>query len=107
MTTHSEGDLLVHVTRVNETRGDCFYDEREPVEADLGIGDIFRHARREYGRCTGRVYVDTANGVRAIGWVFEKRERYEDDGNIFLAATWIVPERVTKPAQPTIVEYAS
>jgi hypothetical protein len=102
---HHAGDLLVHVTRVNETRGDCFYDEHEPVEPDTTNGDIFRLARAEYGRCTGRVYVDTEDGARAIGWVFEKRERYTDDGNVYLAATWIVPERVVEPARPTIVEY--
>lgn len=107
MTVHESGELLIHVSRVNEDRGYVFYDEREPVGDDLALGDIFRHSLGEFGRCTGRVYVDTANGVRAVGWVFEKRERYEDTNEPYLCTTWITPERVVKPAQPTILEYAS
>ena len=34
-------------------------------------GKLFRSLRREFGRCTGRVYVDTPDGTPdAIGWVF-------------------------------------
>jgi hypothetical protein len=53
------------------------------------IGEIFRGMSKEYGRCSGKVYIDTADGVRAIGWVFEKRVRYEDSKDTYLQEVWI------------------
>jgi hypothetical protein len=34
--------------------------------------------QKEYGRCTGAVYIDTSEGTKKIGWVFRKREEYSD-----------------------------
>lgn len=107
MKTHTEGDLLVHIARVNEDKGWTVYDEREPLddwwteldEHELR-GELYRHALREYGRCTGKVYVDTDDGAKAVGWVFVKREHYSEP---YLCTTWVMPERVTRAAMPTQV----
>lgn len=55
--------------------------------------ELFRNCQDEYGRCTGKMYVDekvfagtVAWGVvvppkyvtREVGWIFEKRMTYED-----------------------------
>lgn len=70
----------------------------EPVRIDLADtwmggdatpGDIFRASQKEFGRCISRAYIDTAEGVKAIGWVFVKRDRYEDTGETFLHETWV------------------
>lgn len=44
--------------------------------ADLGA--FYRACRKEYGGCTSKVYRDTRTGAVAIGWVFQRWERYED-----------------------------
>jgi hypothetical protein len=41
-------------------------------------GELFRACQREHGRCISRVYIDTASGTKAIGWVFEARRPYQD-----------------------------
>ena len=52
-------------------------DYYEPYTDDLG--QLFKSLRREYGRCTSRVYVDAPDGTAdPIGWVFEKQVEYED-----------------------------
>lgn len=52
-------------------------DWYEPYTDNLG--QLFKSLRREYGRCTSRVYVDTPDGTPdPIGWVFEKQVEYED-----------------------------
>lgn len=61
-------------------------------------GDLFRAMRREYGRCTGRVYIDTEDGVRSIGWVFVKREQYQDADESYLKETWVT----VHDAPPTV-----
>lgn len=53
-------------------------------------GDIYRWCVREFGRCTGKVYVDTDDGPIAVGWIFLKREQYSDaPDETYLHETWI------------------
>ena len=71
--------MLISETFVNLDKGYRF-GESEPYEPYTdNVGELFREMRREYGRCTGSVYVDTTDGkVKRIGWVFQKRMEYED-----------------------------
>ncbi len=55
----------------------------------LSVGEIYRWYVGEYGRCVGKVRVDTEDGrTLHVGWVFVKRDRYEDSGETFLHETW-------------------
>jgi folate-dependent phosphoribosylglycinamide formyltransferase PurN len=56
---------------------------------DATIGDIFRASQKEHGRCVSKVYQDTDEGIIAVGWVFQKRERYEDSRETYIHETWI------------------
>ena len=78
------------------------FGEAEPYETDcLTIGELYRAMGREYGRCTGKMYVEHAEGDRQRGWVFLKRMRYEDSprGETYLRETWVTvldgPDNVT------------
>lgn len=105
--------LLLHIARVNCDTRMRYMDEREPIagtifediDEDRLAGALYRHGVEEYGRCTGKVYVDTASrGTIHTGYVFLKRERYEDSNDTYLCETWLSVERVIAPAQPTTVE---
>jgi hypothetical protein len=53
-------------------------------------GEIFRYSQKEFGRCVSKVYVTRNDGEALhIGWVFEKKEHYEDTGDPFLHETWV------------------
>ena len=59
-------------------------------------GELFRANMREYGRCTGKVYVDDAEGkAHPVGWVFQKRIEYQDAHRLsagektYLQDTWV------------------
>jgi hypothetical protein len=52
-------------------------------------GKIFRELQREHGRCTGYIYIDTAEGARKIGYVFQKRREYSDSSDTYLSETWV------------------
>jgi hypothetical protein len=59
-------------------------------EDDPTPGNIFRWCRREHGRCISKVYIDTVeHGTVHVGWVFLKREKYEDCNDTYLHETWI------------------
>jgi hypothetical protein len=72
------------------------------------LGDLYRAMQAEYGRCTGRVYIDRKGGGSVpVGWVFVKRERYEGtpragEPRSYLREVWVsvhsAPDTVTRTA---------
>lgn len=53
-------------------------------------GELFRFCVTEYGRCVGRSYVDTDQGAKPVGWVFQARRPFEDDASqSSIIETWV------------------
>lgn len=68
-------------------------------------GELFKALRREYGKCVSKVYVDKLdNTVSAIGWVFQKLQKYEDCNKTYLAETWVTLHD-DKPTVDTTYHY--
>ena len=98
--------MKIETSYINRTEGYRFGDEVIDVddtifdpESPTLIGDIFRYSQKEYGRCTGKVHIDTRapgdpEGVysrsRHVGWVFESRQAYEDTGEPYLREVWVI-----------------
>lgn len=70
------------------------------------IGEVFREAQAEHGRCISKVYRDVplaqdiepytetgspmfASYPEHIGWCFQKRKRYSDCNDSYLHEAWI------------------
>lgn len=82
----------LHIIRsfVNTDRKALVHEDREPVETRFdGVGDLFRHCQKEYGRCTNKVYIDVAEEAKQVGWIFQKRQQYTDCRDTYLQETWI------------------
>lgn len=94
--------LYVKENFVNASEGYSF-GSTDPYEAWTGDrGRLYRSLVREYGRCTGKMYIDTDFGSQAVGWVFVKRMKYDDCAETYLRETWVS----VHTAQPTTtVEY--
>jgi hypothetical protein len=92
--------MLVEESYVDATKGQRYgYSGLyEPFTTDKG--KLFRAYQREFGRCTGKVYVDRADRTIAVGWVFVGRTQYEDSRDTYLRETWITlhdePPTVTR-----------
>jgi hypothetical protein len=82
--------LYVNEAGRNESEG-YFLGESGPVESIFDApGEVYRFAVREYGRCTGKVYVDLPDApATPVGWVFVKRRQYEDASETYLHETWV------------------
>jgi hypothetical protein len=86
----------IEVTLTNEDKGYQFGHYVEPLAdtymgEDATPGELYRAMRSEYGRCTGKVYVDRSEGgPKTIGWYFVKRDRYEDTGESYLRGAWVI-----------------
>lgn len=96
---------VLHTTYINATEGHGIGSDDFPLEDSIidTRGDLYRFGLREYGRCTGKVYVDTPDGPRHCGYVFEGRDRYQDTGELYLREVWITVDDVT-PAPPAVRE---
>jgi hypothetical protein len=81
--------LLVQESWVDTTRNVCLGDSEVYESWCETTGELFRAARAEHGRCTGKVYVGGGDKVQAIGWVFVKRQKYEGTPDTFLLETWV------------------
>ena len=66
---------------------------------EMTLGALFRKMWFEYGRCVSKMYRDRKDAPPiVIGWVFEKRVKYEDVKETFVRVTW-VEVSTTKPIE--------
>ena len=78
----------------------------EPFTDDLGR--LFKFAQKEWGRCVSKVYIDTAEGPKACGWVFRKRRAYDDDRTkSYVQEAWVTlherADEVTRKSFPLFI----
>ena len=96
--------MLLQETYVDGDRN-AVIGESEPYEPFTeDVGELFRHGLREYGRCTGHVYIDAPDKPRKVGWVFERREKYEDCDKMYLRVVWVTLH-AAKPTVERTVHY--
>lgn len=93
--------LYVQESYVNRSQN-CSTGDHEYETTAKTRGELYRDMQREHGRCDGKVYVDTPDGVKEVGWIFVKREKYQDCADTYLQETWITV-LAGKPRR--IVEY--
>lgn len=71
--------LWIQETFVNETEGYQFGESEVYETCADSRGEPFRDLQQEYGRCVSKMFIDTADGVKTVGWVFQKVMGYEND----------------------------
>ena len=82
--------MLIQETWKNATENYISGDSGlyEPFTDDSG--KLYRSLQREYGKCVSKVYIDDENGKsKPIGWVFQKRQKYDDCNKTYLLETWV------------------
>lgn len=79
--------MQLAITHVNKDRGLRYDSYSLPLEPNDPKG-LFRRLSRRFGRCTSKVY---AGEGTPIGWVFEKKQPYPNEG-YFIEETWVTIE---------------
>lgn len=96
--------MWVEISSMNKTEGYLFYYE-DVVKWDRceTTSEVYKTALASFGRCISKMYIDTdaAEGERNkkpeedkpkhIGWVFEKKTKYEDVDEYYIEETWATP----------------
>lgn len=86
--------LGIQETYIDRTNGGITGEYIAPIEdtiLDGTLPNLYKYGLSEYGRCIGKVYVDTDDGAKHVGYVFVKRIKYDAWGtaDTYLAETWI------------------
>ena len=81
--------LYVQESFVNATEGYRFGDSDVYETFTDDPGELYRTMQREYGRCISKIYVGRPGGPIAVGWVFVKRNKYEDSDETYLREVWV------------------
>lgn len=79
--------MLINEEYIDRTAGlnlgsSGFY---EPFTDD--IGRLFKALKKENGKCVSKIYEDKNN--KQIGWVFQRKLRYEDVDEHYIRETWV------------------
>ena len=94
-------NAVLYKKYVNATLGHCIGESELPVseifcartEGDLVLiprKELFDDLVSDYGRCIGRVYFDSEERTIPVGWVFESRQKYQDDpSQTYLRKVWV------------------
>lgn len=83
-------NLLINETWCNNTENYIVGESGVYETRFESVSDLFKSLQAEYGRCTGRIYIDRGEGLNiACGWVFEKVARYEDTHEPYIQHTWV------------------
>lgn len=88
--------MQVQETYVNATDGYMFYESNPYTPFTDNRGELFKAYQKESGRCISSVYIDDVHGnSHKVGWVFLKKEKYDDCKDTYLLETWvrIFPEK--------------
>lgn len=87
--------ILIREEYVNATKGHLLGDSGEPYEPFTDdLGRLFKSLQSEFGKVGSKVYVDTTQGVKHVGWCFVKRMRYEDardnsERSFYIREVWV------------------
>lgn len=84
-----ENNILIEESWVDKTRGLRVGDSGIYETFTSDKGELYRSLQREYGRCISKVHIDTDNRVKSIGWVFEKKQKYDDVNEYYIQETWV------------------
>lgn len=96
--------LYMSEVHINRTENYHMGDEYAYETIFESTGEMFRSIVKDLGRCTGKCYIDEKDGKRRqVGWVFLKRDKYEDTGESFLHETWVSvldgPDKIIRKRQ--------
>lgn len=71
-------NIWIEESFVNRTKGYRIHDSEIHDSDEDNVGRLYKSLSREYGRCVSKVFVDRQGKTKAVGWVFEKKMRYDD-----------------------------
>lgn len=95
-------NILIQESWIDVTRNLMLGDSDVYESAYDNVGELYRVLVKEHGRCIGKIFVEENDRIKHIGWEFQKRRKYTDTNESYLAET-IVTLHTAEPTKT--VEY--
>ena len=85
--------MKVEIAMCNHTENYIIFEDVQEWDTCETIAEVYKAAQKEFGRCVSKMYIDTddPNKPKHVGWVFEKKQKYEDTKEFYIQETWITP----------------
>jgi len=81
--------MLIRETVMDANTKSVFGDTPFYIAFTDSRNDLFKACQREYGRCVSPILIETRYGTKVAGWVFQKKDYYEDTHEPFIRETWV------------------
>lgn len=83
-------NIFIQETMLDATNGGFFNESPVYKTRFTTTAEVYKFCLKEYGRCVSKVYIDDPNGKPMhIGWVFQKRAKYEACDETYIQETWV------------------
>lgn len=81
---------------INQTKGYQIDSTSLPIKDSTitTLKELYKYGLERYGKCKSKVYNDSPadNYYQQIGYVFEKRQKYEDTKESYIQEIWLTIE---------------
>ena len=81
--------LYIRESYINATENYLYHDSDIYESSFDNTGDLFRDLQKKFGGCISKIYIDTDDKPKAIGWVFQKRFKYDGSNETYLREVWV------------------
>jgi hypothetical protein len=92
MNTYTKTVNRLKITYTNATENYCIGEEFLDLEKSniQCLKDLYNEGRKTWGRVVSKVFIDGPDKKPLhVGYVFKKREKYDDSSETFLSETWV------------------
>lgn len=101
-------NIWIQETWIDKERN-CSLGKSDVYETWADVSEksrLLTSLKKQYGRIISKVYIDTKEGkTQEIGYVFQKRQKYEDYNSAYLLETWVT-FHTAPPTETTTYHYA-
>ena len=83
-------NLWITETWIDTAQNVCCGESGDYETFTDDTGMLFKSLQKTYGKCISKMYVDRKDGsVIQTGWVFSKKQKYDDCNEYYIAETWV------------------
>jgi len=82
--------MLIQEDWIDATKGHGLGDSGLYEPFTDNIKELFKNLQCEYGKCISKIYINkNDDSAMPVGWVFQKRVKYDDCNEMYILETWI------------------
>lgn len=82
-------NLFIRESYINVDNNSRYGDSDWYESSCISTSELYRTLVKDFGRCVSKVYIDKDGKSIQVGWIFQKRCKYDDCKDTFIREVWI------------------